>query len=276
MYMKLPDHLSYSALSAYQKCPRSFQLGRVLKAEETPSWYFAVGTAVHQFVEIHLQGGSPDVEQLFMGEVERLMEIEPDTHTWAHAGPDTDPVVEEKALQQAQACAERAIVLLDEIDVWEVELDVSGMLPGCDMPIMGFVDIVGEHRKHGPIIGDWKTGKGRPKNALQLETYHALLHGPDQIAKARRWSAKAGAGFKGLWLMVHPEAAKNPRPIEFKETPVSMGNMYGDMARAIRKEVFPARIRKWECDHCFQAVNCIVASGPTARAKYYEEIREGK
>lgn len=263
--MKLPDHLSYSALSAYQKCPRSFQLGRVLKAEETPSWYFAVGTAVHQFVEIHLQGGSPDVEQLFMDEVERLMEIEPDTHTWAHAGPDTDPVVEEKALQQAQACAERAIVLLDEIDVWEVELDVSGMLPGCDMPIMGFVDIVGEHRKHGPTIGDWKTGKGRPKSALQLETYNALIN----VTKPKYFDIQ----FKGLWLMVHPEAARSPRPIEFKETPTTMGNMYGDVARAIRKGVFPARVRKWECDHCFQAVNCIAASGPTARAAYYEKLR---
>src|SRR5690349_23433457 len=201
--MKTPDHLSYSALSAYQKCPRSFQLSRMLKAEEIPAWYFAVGTAVHQFVETRLQGGSPDIEELFLAEVERLMEIEPDTHKWAHAGSEDAPVVEEKALRLAQDCAERAIALLDEIDVWEVELDVSGMLPGCPLPVMGFADIIGEHKKHGPIIGDWKTGKSRPKNALQLETYNALIN----VTKPKYFDTY----FKGLWLMVNPDAAKNTR-----------------------------------------------------------------
>jgi len=265
--MKTPDHLSYSALSAYQKCPRSFQLSRMVKAEEIPAWYFAVGTAVHQFVETRLQGGSPDIEELFLAEVERLMEIEPDTHKWAHAGSEDAPVVEEKALRLAQDCAERAIALLDEIDVWEVELDVSGMLPGCPLPVMGFADIIGEHKKHGLIIGDWKTGKSRPKNALQLETYNALI----SITKSKYFDTE----FKGLWLMVNPEAAKNTRPVVFKETAATMGNMYGDVARSIGKGVFPARIKKWECDHCHQKPNCLAASGPTARTLHYEKLRSG-
>jgi RecB family exonuclease len=247
------DHLSFSALSAYQKCPRSFQLSRVIRAEETPAWYFAVGTAVHQFVE------------LFLAEVERLMEIEPDTHKWAHAGSKEAPVVEEKALRLAQECAERAIALLDEIDVWEVELDVSGTLPGCPLPVMGFADIIGEHKKHGPIIGDWKTGKSRPKSALQLETYNALIN----ITKPKYFDTP----FKGLWLMVNPEAAKNTRPVVFKETTVTMGNMYGDVARHIARGTFPARIKRWECDHCHQKPNCLAASGPTARTLHYEKLR---
>lgn len=259
------DHLSFSALSAYQKCPRSFQLSRVIRAEETPAWYFAVGTAVHQFVELRLQGGAPDVEKLFLAEVERLMEIEPDTHKWAHAGSDENPVVEEKALRLAQECAERAIALLDEVDVWEVELDVSGTLPGCSLPVMGFADIIGEHKKHGPIIGDWKTGKSRPKNALQLETYNALIN----ITKPKYFDIE----FKGLWLMVNPEAAKNTRPVVFKETTVTMGNMYGDVARHIARGTFPARIKKWECDHCHQKPNCLAASGPTARTLHFEKLR---
>lgn len=271
------DHLSFSALSAYQKCPRAFQLGRLLKAPETPAWYFATGTAVHQFVEEYLKSGRDSsvstyerLEKLFFAEVERLMEIEPDTTKWAHAGSDEDPVVEEKALRLAQECAERAIALLDEIDVWECELDVTGMLPGCPLPVMGFADIIGEHKKHGPIIGDWKTGKSRPKDALQLETYNALL----RFSTIEMGDGRPLPTFKGLWLMVNPAAPKNPRPITLKETPVTMGNMYGDMARAIAKGGFPARVKKWDCDHCFQRPNCVKGGGVTRRSEYYEKLRK--
>jgi RecB family exonuclease len=263
-----PDHLSYSALSAYQKCPRAYQLGRILRAPEVPAWYFATGTAVHRFVEDHLKGEAhkDTVEFYFLEEVEKYMEIEPDTRKWAHAGSKEDPVIEEKALRLAQECAERAIALLDDIDVWEVELDVTGMLPGCPLPVMGFVDIVGEHKKHGPIIGDWKTGKSKPKDALQLETYGALMRGGTGVHYSQ--------DFKGLWLMVNPGAPKAPRPIVLKETPVTMGNAYGDMARSLAKGGFPARVKQWECNHCHQQPNCIMGGKPTERSKYYEKLRK--
>lgn len=264
--MTLPDHLSYSALSSYQKCPRQFKLSRVDRMTPRQAWYFATGTAVHNVVEGYLKDfldRDVDIreyaEELFIAEVERLMKIEPDTHAWAHAGSDKDPVIEEKALTLAQDCAEEAIAQLELIDVWECELEVTGHLAPCPVPIQGFADIVGEHKKHGPIIGDWKTGKSKPKDNLQLETYHALLHGPDQICKARRWSAKAGAGFKGLWLMVNPEAAK-ARPVTLKESPKSMGLMYADAWRKIERGVFPARVQ-YSCKFCLQEHNCKTMPG---------------
>ncbi|QIA28845.1 hypothetical protein [Streptomyces phage JXY1] len=50
------------------------------------------------------------------------------------------------------------------------------MVAGCEVPVKAFIDIVGEHKKHGPVIVDWKSGKSKPKNNLQLETYAVLLN----------------------------------------------------------------------------------------------------
>jgi len=254
--MTLPDHLSYSALDAYRKCPRQFELSRVDKMTPRQAWYFATGTAVHNVVEGYLKDFlDKDVnvrdyaEELFIAEVERLMKIEPDTHAWAHAGSDKDPVVEEKALILAQDCAEEAIAQLEQIDAWECELDVSGNLDPCPVPIKGYADIVGEHKKHGPIIGDWKTGKSKPKDNLQLETYNALM----------KSGIYRDLEFKGLWLMVNPQASK-ARPVELKESPKSMGLMYADAWRKIERGVFPARVQ-YSCKFCLQESNCKTQPG---------------
>ena len=265
------SHLSYSALSSYKACPRRFWLSRVAQAEGAPAWYFAVGTAVHTYIEAHLKGEldsdhsmGKTVEELFVAEVERLLLIEPDIHAWNHGGSQEDPVVGEKALKLAQSCVERAIELLSDIDVWEVELDVSGYLPNCSLPIHGYVDIVGEHKKHGPIIGDWKTGKSKPKDALQLETYKSLL---------RRYNNGAGLyndyTFKGMWLMLNPDASQ-ARPIVFTMGGNTLGRMYGEVADKIGRDVYPALVQ-YNCRFCEQKLNCRAKSGRTPRTDYYDK-----
>ncbi|HEY6018873.1 MAG TPA: PD-(D/E)XK nuclease family protein, partial [Candidatus Paceibacterota bacterium] len=169
------DHLSYSQFSTYTKCPRSWYLGKLRQAEEKQTWYIPIGSAVHDMIEAYLLGrplepaGGISAEQFFYPLIEKQMLIEPDLTKWLAGGPETAPVTHEKALQRAVDCFEKAVEELEAIDVWEVEYDASGRLPGLSVPIKAFIDIIGEHKTKGPVIWDWKTGSTKPDN-FQLQT----------------------------------------------------------------------------------------------------------
>jgi hypothetical protein len=261
------SHLSYSSLSTYLSCPRSYYLSRIKNAESTPAWYFAIGTAVHRYIECLLKRGEFDtsspVQDFFYDEVSRLMAIEPDTSLWLHGGSKEEPVIEERALTLALTCAQNAEAFLEEIEVWEVEPDITGYLPGCTLPIKAFPDLLGEHKKHGPVIVDWKTGKSKPKDNLQLETYNCLL-----AEREPGWRDRSSHGFTGLWVMLNPDAPK-ARPVELVKTPVEMGAMYAEVERKINLGAYPANIQ-YNCRFCDQILNCKTKSGATDRTKYYD------
>lgn len=269
------DHLSYSSLSTYTSCPRSYYLSRVKQAESMPAWYFVVGSSVHTFIQQYLspapaEGIEVDVEQFFMAEVEKQMEIEPDTSKWLHGGSKDAPVVEERALKLAQDCAERAILFLEDVDVWHVEYDATGYLPGCTLPIKAYIDLIGEHKKHGPVIADWKTGKTKPKDNLQLETYNSLLYYPSP-----EWMTRMiGQTFTGLWVMLNPDAPQ-ARPVKFKHTPESLGKLYGGVEEQLKKKI--ARPEpQFNCQFCTMKPNCITQSGSNDRTRYYDTpIKDG-
>lgn len=229
-----------------------------------PAWYFVVGTAVHEYIQSleftdgkvrDVSSPAQEVEDLFMAEVLKQREIEPDTGKWLHGGTKEDPVIEERALKLAQICAENAITWLQDFTVWNVEYDATGHLPGCSMKIKAFLDAVGEHKKHGPLIIDWKTGKNKPKDNDQLETYHCLYYDRDHE-------------YKGLYVMLNPGAAK-ARPIKFKETRESLGKKYGEVEQMILKKIAKPE-PQFNCKFCNMKPNCVTQSGPTPRARYYD------
>jgi len=254
-------HFSYSSKNTYDSCPRAYYLSRVRKAEPVPAWYFVIGSAVHAWIEGHLldPNNVPAIDELFMAEVMKRRAIEPDTTKWLHGGSKDAPVIEERALKLAQDCVEKAVVYLQDIDVWEVELDISGILPGMTLPLKAYVDVIGEHKKHGPIIGDWKTGKSKPKDAFQLETYNVLR----QVAKMYQEHQ-----FKGLWLMLNPDAPK-ARPIELVKSVESVSGMYGASAERADAGIYPAK-PQYNCRFCDMRLNCKTATGINKRTEYYD------
>lgn len=237
-----------------------------------PAWYFVIGSAVHAWIELHIrtQGMSETthdgIDELFMAEVMKRRAIEPDTTKWLHGGSKDAPVVEERALKLAQDCVEKAVIYLQDIDVWEVELDISGTLPGMTLPLKAYVDIIGEHKKHGPIIGDWKTGKSKPKDAFQLETYNALLSMHPDLGFMEH-GGMIGQ-FKGLWLMLNPDAPK-ARPIELVKSVESVSGMYGASAERADAGIYPAK-PQYNCRFCDMRLNCKTATGINKRTEYYD------
>lgn len=260
----IPEHMSYSALSRYEECPRSYYLGRVADAPERQTWFFPMGSAVHLCVEDYLQTGDvPRFEDRFYPLVRQQMKLDPDDVNWLSAGSQDDPVIRAKAVELGKRCVESAIKFLEDMDVWHVEYDASGYLPECDVQIKAFVDLIGEHKKHGPSIVDWKSGKQKPKNNLQLETYAALLSE----------SGKLYGDVKGIWAMLNPDSSK-ARPIDLsKVDAAALGRRYQAAYDAIKDRKWKANAG-FHCRFCTQAPNCLIEAGPTERALLHDKSEE--
>lgn len=238
------------------------------------TWFLPIGTAVHQMVEDWLDpdhgqpdGYFPSAEQFFYPLVEKQLLIEPDMDQWLAGGPKDAPVVKELALQKVKDCFDRALEFLDDMDVWEVEFDASGSLPGLEVPIKAFVDIIGEHRKHGPAILDWKTGAKKPKNNFQLYTYSALL--PPHFYDA---TTKTPTKFTGLWAMLDPKASA-ARPIDLSAVdPAEVGAKYQKVYTGMKSMQIQAN-KAFGCRFCFNQDNCMAQSGITSRTLYYDRSK---
>lgn len=255
------SHLSYSQYSSYTQCPRSWYLSKVANAQQVQTWFTIVGSTVHECIENYLLGRPIERKETFYRRVREARLIEPDTDKWLAGGPQADPTVKEKALQLAIDCYEKAEEFLADIEVWEVEYDASGSLPGLEVPLRAYVDIIGEHKKHGPVILDWKTGASKPKDAFQLETYAALLG----------YKAGYGFSFTGLWAMLAPKASK-ARPISLSHVdPAAVGAKYQEVYEKMQAKLYQTKAG-FGCNFCFQRENCVLTSGPTERALYYDKV----
>lgn len=255
------EHISYSQYKTYVSCPRSWYLDKVREAESVQTWYVPIGTAVHDMIEAHLSGEVTfEVEDFFYPLIEKQMEIEPDVFKWLAGGSKDAPITHEKALQRAVDCYEKAVQELEDIQVWEVEYDASGRLPGLSVPIKAYVDIIGEHKKKGPVILDWKTGSTKPDN-FQLETYAALLK------QDAGWNLYP---FKGRYVMLSPTYTSVTRYVDLSEVdPEAVGKKYQTVYDRMQAKRYETKAG-FNCNFCFQQKNCLLKAGITNRSVYYD------
>jgi|SRR6478609_1246488 len=272
--MNLPEHISYSQYNTYTQCPRSWYLSYIRQAKQVQTWYLPIGTAVHKMVEDwinpkkHFAGRDGiKAEDYFYPLVSAQMQIEPDLSKWLAGGPKADPVSEGKALQRVKDCFERALEFLDDVDVWEVEYDATGSLPGLSVPIKAYIDIVGEYRGpikklKGPVVDDWKSGAKKPDD-FQLLTYGARLKLDPRFKDLK---------FKGRYCMLSPGAAV-ARPIDLSAVdPAEIGAKYQKVREGMESMQIQAK-QKFMCKMCFNHPNCIEYAGVTNRSVYYDRSR---
>jgi putative RecB family exonuclease len=258
-------HLSYSQFNSYQRCPRSWYLNKLRGGEEVQAWYIALGSAVHEKLEDALKGGPErPMEDYFYPLIAKQMEIEPDLTKWLAGGPEFAPITHEKALQRAVDCYEKAVRELEDIEVWEVEYDASGRLPGLSVPLKAFVDIIGEHKTKGPVIWDWKTGSTKPDN-FQLETYAALLM--HNFHESKPWDMYK---WQGRYMMISPTYTSQTKYVDLsKVDPLEVGKKYEAVLQRMQAKHYETKAG-FNCRFCFQQSNCLVNAGPTKRALYYD------
>lgn len=262
------EHISYSQFRQYASCPRAWYLGRLKGGEEKQSWYLPIGTVVHDAIEARLKGEPYDITNGFYMIIEEQMQVEPDLSQWLAGGPEAAPITHGAALQRAVDCYEKACEELEAIEVWEVEYEATGRLPGLSVPVKAFVDIIGEHKKKGPVIWDWKTGSTKPDN-FQLETYAALLwhnsftHGSLSVEH-----------FQGRYIMLSPTYTSTTRYVDLsKVDPEEVGKKYQKVYDRMQAKHYETNAG-FNCRFCFMQENCLVNKGMTARAVYYDKSAE--
>lgn len=257
------DYISFSQWNTYTNCPRSWYLSYKTDAPQKQTWFFPVGTTVHRTVEAHIKGESYDLDQIFYELIREQRKIESNVDEWIAGGPTDNPTTRHKALQLARDCHERALEWLDDLEIHHVEYDATGRLPGLSVPVKAYIDILGIHKKHGPVILDWKTGATKPKKNFQLETYFALLD-----------HKHVYPGYQtGLWAMLAPKASQ-AKPIDLsKVSPAAIGAEYERVYQLMQRKRYKADV-KFGCKFCFHQENCLDKAGRTERAKYYDKSAE--
>lgn len=276
--MYLPQYLSYSAVNTYEDCPRSWYLSYAKRGEKRQTWYLPMGTVVHNSVEAFLDTGEvPSFESLFYPLIEAQMRIDPDHKNWLSAGSGDDLIQGQKAVDLGKQCVENAVKFLEEFDVWEVEYEILSSLPGCEVKVRAFIDAVGEHKKYGPLIVDWKSGKTKPKTPFQLQTYKALLMVPLPNGSDHPFMEHGSLAIDGYWGMLHPDAKPKTdrgRFVDLSDVdPVVVGARFQKAYEGMKKRVYAGQ-SKFACQFCFQQDNCKINAGETKRASFYDKAED--
>lgn len=263
----LPEHVSFSAVTRYEACPRSWYLAYARKAEPRQTWFFPMGTAVHTSIESYIKTGDvPDFRSVFYPLIEKQLLIDPNHREWLSAGSGDHLVQGQVAVETGERCVESAVRFLEDMDVWHVEYDGSGYLPGCELPVKLFVDVIGEHKKHGPLEVDWKSGKSGPKDIFQLEVYKAGL-----MAKGYPRADE----IRGWWGMLHPEAKPKTAKGRLHDLshvdPAVIGARFQRAYEGMKATIYKAN-KSFSCMFCVMQDNCKANGSPliTERMKYYD------
>lgn len=91
---ELPTYTSYSSLSSYAKCPKAWQLQRLVKVPQSQGWARLGGSAVHVAAERYDTGVSGSAQELFdqafMEEIWEAYLKDPDIDSWAASKKGTE------------------------------------------------------------------------------------------------------------------------------------------------------------------------------------------
>lgn len=176
------DYLSYSAVTAYARCPLAFYFRYVAGLpEKTVSSSLAFGGAVHGAIEHHfnelLAGAEPPSLDSLMGEYDAA---------WKEYDPEAVRFGKEAGRDELASLAQRMLTAFQTSDaarpdgmILGVEEELRGpVVPGCP-DILGRLDLIVE-TTDAVVVTDLKTARSRwsrnqvEEAGAQLLLYHEL------------------------------------------------------------------------------------------------------
>ena len=278
-------HRSYSQVTSYLSCPKSYQLARIVRVPETPAWYLAAGSAVHACLEAITKDPKQRGESLlplwatsFAEEIESLENRGEVKRTeWRTGGRKTKdrPNAEDygfwidEGLRQIQVFSQWFDDRIAE--GWsvptfagnlacEIELNVDF----GDVRIKGYADLIMELPSGELMVIDHKTGARTPDTFQQLALYAFAME-------------KLSLPTPSLGAFFMTRKGELSIPTTFRQTDLdSLTDTIVNVDRAIKAELFPARVTSM-CKGCGVANYCVAVNG--SLAKEFDPIytnKEGK
>jgi putative RecB family exonuclease len=278
-------HRSYSQVTSYLSCPKSYQLARIVKVPETPAWYLAAGSAVHACLEAITKDPKQRGESLlplwttsFAEEIESLENRGGVNRTeWRTGGRKTKdrPNAEDygfwidEGLRQIQVFSQWFDDRIAE--GWSVPTFAGNL--ACEIElnvdfggvrIKGYADLIMELPSGELMVIDHKTGARTPDTFQQLALYAFAME------KLSLPTPTLGAFFM-------TRKGELSIPTTFRQTDLdSLTDTIVNVDRAIKAELFPARVTSM-CKGCGVANYCVAVNG--SLAKEFDPIytnKEGK
>lgn len=264
----IPSHLSYSSLTTWDRCPKSYELSRIRNAQAVPAWYFLGGTAVHKALDDYDTTGKADDNFLVYlnPEVRKAQAIDVDHKKWLSGGSEGAPVQGDEWMEIGPLCIENWKKFREKFTPEYIELDVTTTFPN-GVEVKGFIDRVGEHVDEGHVIIDIKSGANPPKDkGKQLKLYAVMymLIGGEIINRGGYFMARKN---KVVWYDLDPVNDLKVFTEEFSvaRRHIAWANSLGE---------FEAK-EEFKCKFCEHQLNCFARSGDTARTRYYDPANPG-
>jgi len=268
MWVKQLKHLSHSSRESLERCAKAWFLKYMTEAPRRPALWSAGGSAVHEATEQYdrmaLMGQESAFnvgfawERLFSALLDKARKAEPNENVWARSPSEPNEVwnVNGPAFVRAYLDWRKR----SPYEIWTtpdnlpaIELDVSGMLPGCPVEIKGYVDrIFRDPVLDKLIIVDLKTGKRPPKGPEQFAAYAALVK--------VKYGVQCDIGVPFM-----NRKGTLGKPYELAEyTPEAVGAAFGEVWDTIQAGEFPANGFPSACFVCDVGASCAANNGPLA------------
>ena len=276
-----PAHRSWSQIHTYQSCPKSYQLTRILRAPETPAWYLAGGSALHDVIE-HISirmwhGENPSganlLEEWNLALDQQIERLETETGVpqaeWRRGGRATKdkPNKEDGVWWRSdgyrqlggyidwltQAYADGVRIFDDKAGPW-VERGVNISIG--NVPVKMFLDLVVVLPGGELMVIDHKSGSRTPLPG-QLRLYAYGMDAADQPRPSL-----------GAYFMTRTGELSAPWSLPADYDPV-LDDLFINVDGAIRAQVFPPHLGT-HCGSCGVAQFCAAYGG--AKADEYDPI----
>lgn len=257
---------SVSSVRTLNKCPKSWELERVVRAPRRGAWWFVTGRAVHSATEVFdklpvsdsAQISDDDVVDIWTGcfndEVHEVLTDDGDMNRWDYGGRARLSARDATRRYYARGLEDfRKYVgwrRANPMDLFAIEEDISECVPGVDLQLKGFIDRVFRDANGQWVIVDIKTGSTKVTDSLQLGFYRVGLALKRNLVcdTGYYWQSKDGALSK---------------PFDLRQWNKALVAQYGrDFKARAESGIYPP-IEGEHCWRCSVRDSCYFHSGDT-------------
>ena len=228
-------HLSYSSISTWLMCPRSWRYRYVDKVPAPKSPALVFGSAFHDAVEAHVrdQDDTPLAarwSQCWAAQLERDGEV-----SW-----DKEPTHYED-LGAAMLSAPDVVALVGALTALKIEEKITLNVPGVPVPIIGYIDMI----ETDGVPADFKTSARSWSQKKADDEMQATFY----LAALNQSGHKAAGQFR---YYVFVKNARKPQ-VQIWETHRTARDMFwlfgliGDVWHSIERGAFPPNPTTWKC-----------------------------
>lgn len=229
------DHLSYSSISTYLLCPRSWRFHYVDKIKTPTSPSLVFGSAFHNAVEQHLTTRDPIIDlwhQAWADQLEKEQAID-----WGEDTPETLCNDGVRMLSHPDA-----IDVLARIQPKSIETKVVLDVLNVPVPIIGYVDLIEQDFVPADIKTSNKSWSEDRANTEMQPTFY--------LAAIMQSGPNFNRDLKFRYYIFVKTKMPKIQVIETTRTPADLFwllEMIEDVWQGIEREVFPPNPGTWKC-----------------------------